>query len=187
MTPSHHRCHVVSVALACHSTLHTLATVLMLQPISGAKWILTHYLTLIILALFHCHSDRLGCNINGGVYSALIYTWGRIFSTISRFCHRSMRLAIFALESSARSAILSEVLADCCPSCDWLQQSRTPHKTMIGPVMDFPHASPAVTQQPSNALLRVFELAHGVNFTKSMSICSDVACGCGYRVYLWRP
>ena len=138
-------------------------------------------------ALSHRRSDRLGCNIHGGVYSALIYTWGRIFSTISRFCHRSMRLAIFALESSARSAILSEVLADCCPSCDWLQQSRTPHKTMIGPVMDFPHASPAVTQHSSNALLRVFELAHGVNFTKSMSICSDVACGCGYRVYLWRP
>ena len=66
-----------------------------------------------------------------------------------------------------RSAILSGVRAGCCPSCDWLQRSRAPHK--IGPVLSFPHASAAAVPQPSNALWRGFELAHGPNSTQKRS------------------
>ena len=43
------------------------------------KWTLTNNLTLIILALSHHHSDHLGCDIHGGVYSTKIYTWRFIF------------------------------------------------------------------------------------------------------------
>ena len=63
------------------------------------------------------------------------------------------------------------------------EQNRTlykigPHK--IGPVLSFPHASSAAALQPSNALWRGFELAHGVNSTKFASVCCCEACGCGY-------
>ena len=51
----------------------------------------------------------------------------------------------------------------------------------------FPHASPAAAPQRSNALRRGFELAHGVNSTKPVSICCCVACGCDCRVCLRRP
>ena len=98
---------------------------------------------------------------------------------------RAIRLAIFESKSSARSAILSEVRASCCPSCDWLQQSHTLHK--IGPVLPFPHASPVATQQPSNSVWCGFELTHRDNSTKSVSTCWCVACGCGCHVCLQRP
>ena len=46
---------------------------------------LTHNLTLIIPALSHRRSDRLGCSIRGGVYSTLICACRCVFYTISRF------------------------------------------------------------------------------------------------------
>ena len=46
------------------------------------KWILTHNLALIVLALSSCHSDQLGCNIHGGVHSTLIYTWRCLYDVL---------------------------------------------------------------------------------------------------------
>ena len=83
------------------------------------------------------------------------------------------------------SVISPEIRTGCCQGCDWLQQNRTRHK--IRPVLSFPHASPATAPQPSTALWRDFEVAHGVNSTKFVSICCCVACGCGCRVCLRRP
>ena len=43
-----------------------------------------------------------------------------------------------------------KIRTSCCPSCDWLQQHHKLYE--IGPVLSFPHTSPAATLQPSNAL-----------------------------------
>ena len=92
------------------------------------KWILTHNLTLIIPALPHYRGDPLSCNIHGGVYSTLIYSWRCIFyidlyMEVYILDDISLIMQVysspfFEFESSARSAILSEVHADCCPSRD---------------------------------------------------------------------
>ena len=60
---------------------------------------------------------------------------------------------------------MSEICAGCCSSFDWLQQSHTEHKK--GPVLSFPHASPVVAPQSSNALWCGFELACRESSTKS--------------------
>ena len=128
------------------------------------KWILTHNLTLIIPALSHDRSNHLSCNIHAGVYP----TWfihGGVYSRWLLAFTRSIALAIFESKSSARSAILSEVRAGYCPSCDRLQQYHIPHK--VGPFLSFPHASPVTAPQPSNALWCGFKLAHRENSTKS--------------------
>ena len=66
----------------------------------------------------------------------------------SHFKYRSILLADFESVSSAVSAILPEVRVGCCPSCDWLQQSRASHK--VGLVRSFAHASPAAAPKPSH-------------------------------------
>ena len=96
----------------------------------------------------------------------------------------SIHLAMFESKSFAQSTILSEVHASWCPNCDRLQHSHTPHK--IGPVLFFPHMSPAAVPQPSNALWRGFELTRGVNSTKFVSVCCCVVCGFGCHVCLQR-
>ena len=84
-----------------------------------------------------------------------------------------------------QSAILSEVSAGWCPSCDWLQHSRMLYK--IGPVLSFPYTSPAAAARPSNTLWYGLELALGVNSTKFVLICYFMACGCGCRICLRQP
>ena len=131
------------------------------------KWILTHNLTLTIPAFSHHHSDWLSCKIHGSVCSTLIYKWRCIFHVdlcmevyildgLLLLIHISMSCR-FESESSVRSTILSWVHATCCPSCDWLQQSHTPHKIEL--VLSFAHTLPVAPPQPSNALRRGFELA----------------------------
>ena len=88
VTPQpHHRCHDVNVAVACHSTLHTLVTVTVLkwQPVNNANesWLTISHLpskpfpiaTAISSAVISMDVHILHCFIHGGVYSKQFLTF----------------------------------------------------------------------------------------------------------------
>ena len=185
MTPQpHHRRHGVSVAVVCYSTLLTWVTVLKRQPVSDAKesWPTTTHLsrpfpfaTVISWAEISMEEYVPYWIMHGGEYfwrflafisliqvSLSCYFWINELCTVYHFVRSPHQL-------------MSEL---------WLAATQL-HATQnrTGPIL-----STRITcgcSKPSNALWHGFELAHGVNSTKFMSICSCVVCGCGVRLWLW--
>ena len=181
MTPQpHHRRHDVSVAVVCYSTLLTWVTVLKRQPVSDANesWPTTTHLsrpfpfaTVISWAEIFMEEYVPYWIMHGGEDSWLFLAFISLIQvSLSCYFWINELCTVYHFVRSPHQ-LMSEL---------WLAATQL-HATQnrTGPIL-----STCITcgsSKPSNALWHGFdfELAHGVNSTKFMSICSCVACGCG--------